>query len=67
MKCLIVIVLFFYVFATFGHTFYDSNDRKPNESTLDMVFIKGGDFLMGSDNAEAYSADGEGPVRQVNI
>ena len=38
-----------------------------NPSSLDMVFIQGGEFLMGSDNPEAYPQDGEGPVRKVQL
>lgn len=32
-----------------------------------MVLIKGGDFLMGTDDQEGFPADGEGPIRKVNI
>lgn len=33
--------------------------------TLGMVRIPGGPFAMGGEDAEAFPADGEGPVRQV--
>src|SRR5215472_8032416 len=36
-------------------------------STGGMVHMPGGSFLMGSDDPESYSADGEGPVRRVRL
>src|SRR5699024_210300 len=32
-----------------------------------MVLIKGGNFLMGTDSREGFPEDGEGPVREVQI
>src|SRR5437867_6764124 len=32
-----------------------------------MVFIPGGEFLMGTDDQEGFPADGEGPVRRVRV
>lgn len=32
-----------------------------------MVLLNGGSFLMGSDYAEAFAQDGEGPVRDVQL
>jgi formylglycine-generating enzyme required for sulfatase activity len=32
-----------------------------------MVHMPGGSFLMGSDDAASYGADGEGPVRRVRL
>ena len=32
-----------------------------------MVLLDGGSFLMGSDYAEAFVQDGEGPVREVQL
>jgi formylglycine-generating enzyme required for sulfatase activity len=32
-----------------------------------MVFLPGGRFLMGSDGPESWKADGEGPVREVEV
>jgi len=32
-----------------------------------MVLLEGGTFLMGSEDPFAYPADGEGPVRQVEV
>ncbi len=36
-------------------------------SSSDMVRLDGGPFLMGSENAEGFPADGEGPVRKVTL
>jgi sulfatase modifying factor 1 len=32
-----------------------------------MVALPGGEFLMGTDNVHAFAADGEGPVRPVEL
>jgi formylglycine-generating enzyme len=37
------------------------------EGWLDMVALEGGTFLMGTDYAEAFPLDGEGPVREVRL
>lgn len=36
-------------------------------STQDMVRLDGGAFLMGTDYADAWFQDGEGPVREVTV
>lgn len=36
-------------------------------STAEMVKLDGGRFLMGTDLAEGFQADGEGPVREVTL
>ena len=36
-------------------------------STADMVRLDGGEFWMGTDSAEAFPADGEGPVRKTRV
>ena len=36
-------------------------------STEGMVHLTGGAFLMGTESAEAFPADGEGPVREVTV
>jgi len=41
--------------------------RAIRGSTEDMVRLDGGRFLMGSDAAIGYPADGEGPVRTVTL
>lgn len=33
----------------------------------DMVYISGGEFLMGSEDSDAIKADGEGPIRSVSV
>jgi len=33
----------------------------------DLIALPGGKFLMGTDYAEAFPADGEGPVREVQV
>jgi formylglycine-generating enzyme len=39
--------------------------RATAGSTVGMVRLDGGGFLMGSESPEAFAGDGEGPVRQV--
>ena len=41
----------------------DPVDRAPK----DMVHIPGGVFLMGTDDDDGFAADGEGPVRQIEV
>ena len=36
-------------------------------STEGMILVEGGSFLYGSEDALAYPADGEGPVRRVEL
>jgi sulfatase modifying factor 1 len=36
-------------------------------STEEMVLLPGNEFLMGTDYAEGFPADGEGPVRKVTV
>ncbi len=39
-----------------------------NPKTIDgMVYLEGGEFLMGTKDQEGYAADGEGPVRKVKL
>ncbi len=42
-------------------------EEKRPVSTAGMVFLEGGSFLMGSDSPEIWVADGEGPVREVEV
>jgi sulfatase modifying factor 1 len=46
-----------------------SNQRiEPQKPSLeDMIYLEGGDFLMGTDDAEGFPADGEGPVRSIKL
>jgi formylglycine-generating enzyme required for sulfatase activity len=39
----------------------------PDPKTIPMVFLPGGNFLMGTDYARGFPADGEGPVRPVTL
>ncbi len=42
--------------------------KEPREEVLArMVPLPGGAFLMGTDSAESFPADGEGPVRPVTV
>src|SRR5688572_14942139 len=42
-------------------------ERATAGSTEGMVKLDGGRFLMGTESAEAFPADGEGPVREVTV
>lgn len=39
--------------------------NKP--STNEMVYLLGGDFLMGTNGKDGFPADGEGPIRKVKV
>ncbi len=41
--------------------------RRATPATDSMVQLDGGTFLMGTDDAAGYPADGEGPVHEVNL
>lgn len=41
--------------------------RNRRDVTRGMVLIPGGSFWMGSEDPDAFPADGEGPVRQVDV
>src|SRR5690606_20548095 len=42
--------------------------KSIHQETLDgMVYITGGEFLMGTDLKEGFPADGEGPIRNVKV
>lgn len=51
----------------------DSRDTDTNPDTTDtrggsgMIRIEGGSFLMGTDSEQGFPADGEGPVREVEV
>ncbi|KQX48891.1 MULTISPECIES: SUMF1/EgtB/PvdO family nonheme iron enzyme [unclassified Paenibacillus] len=40
---------------------------KQGNGTEGMVYLQGGKFLMGTDDKEGFPADGEGPVREVEL
>jgi formylglycine-generating enzyme len=44
-----------------------ARDRATGGSTVGMVKLDGGRFLMGTESTEAFPADGEGPVREVTV
>lgn len=43
------------------------NVQKKRPNTNDMIYLSGGEFLMGSNHPEAFPEDGEGPVRKVKV
>lgn len=49
----------------------ENPEIKQGESNLDglndMVYIPGGEFLMGSEDDDSIIADGEGPIRKVTV
>ncbi|MBO0600617.1 formylglycine-generating enzyme family protein [Sporosarcina sp. E16_3] len=40
---------------------------KKENSTFEMVYLSGGEFRMGTNNTDGFPADGEGPIREVNL
>jgi formylglycine-generating enzyme required for sulfatase activity len=42
-------------------------DRVTQGSTEGMIKLDGGPFLMGTNSAEGFTADGEGPVREITL
>ncbi|MGN8648089.1 formylglycine-generating enzyme family protein [Gracilibacillus sp. HCP3S3_G5_1] len=52
-----------------------SFNKEENEQTIqensaskdDMVLLEGGEYLMGTDDAEGFKTDGEGPVQKVKV
>jgi len=40
---------------------------EPSQLTIEWVNLPGGTFLMGTDDAEGFPNDGEGPVRTVEL
>ncbi|UJF34840.1 formylglycine-generating enzyme family protein [Paenibacillus hexagrammi] len=52
----------------------DSNTLEPAQTQVpvnslpsSMIYIAGGEFLMGTDDQEGFPSDGEGPVRSVTV
>lgn len=46
----------------------ENKQVSKKETNLDgMVYLSGGNFLMGTNSAEGFSDDGEGPVRNIKI
>lgn len=50
-----------------GNNHSTSSIQKSTFSKDEMVLIKGGEFLMGTNDAEGFPADGEGPIRKVYV
>jgi formylglycine-generating enzyme required for sulfatase activity len=48
-------------------TFSERRRRVTKGSTESMVKLEGGPFLMGTEIADGFPADGEGPVREVRV
>nr|WP_227872377.1 formylglycine-generating enzyme family protein [Paenibacillus albus] len=44
-----------------------STQKASSELTEGMVFLHGGEFLMGTDDQDGFPGDGEGPIRRVVI
>ncbi|MDR6879508.1 formylglycine-generating enzyme family protein [Bacillus sp. 3255] len=42
-------------------------DKKEQLQAESMIYLSGGDFLMGTDDAEGFPGDGEGPIRTVEL
>src|SRR5690625_6617641 len=38
-----------------------------SDAAVNMIYIKGGSFLMGTDTKLGFPADGEGPVRETSV
>ncbi|WP_248927463.1 formylglycine-generating enzyme family protein [Paenibacillus hamazuiensis] len=41
-----------------------AESRKPTDG---MIYLVGGEFLMGTDDQEGFPSDGEGPIRKVTV
>lgn len=55
-----------------GRTHSSDTDAPPFQkattgNTEGMVLLPGGTFLMGNDDSKSFSADGEGPIREVTL
>lgn len=46
---------------------YEAISKGPKGQTSNMIYLSGGNFLMGTDSNEGFIGDGEGPVRDVFI
>lgn len=41
--------------------------KRKSTSIEDMIFLHGGEFLMGTEDKEGFPLDGEGPIRKVKV
>jgi sulfatase modifying factor 1 len=44
-----------------------SFSSRNNHTISEMMYLSGGDFLMGTDDQEGFPQDGEGPIRTITI
>lgn len=44
-----------------------ANNIKKTTKDNNMIFLPGGEFIMGTDSKEGFYADGEGPARKVTV
>ena len=44
-----------------------SRVQNENASVEGMIHLPGGNFLMGTDDGQGFSEDGEGPVRSITL
>jgi sulfatase modifying factor 1 len=51
----------------FSRSMSEARERVSSGSVDGMIRLDGGRFLMGTDSAEAFPADGEGPVREITL
>jgi sulfatase modifying factor 1 len=42
-------------------------EKKEQLHVESMIYLSGGNFLMGTDDAEGFPGDGEGPIRTVEL
>lgn len=55
---------------SFGTTLIQQQDRmakRDKSVTKGMIYLSGGEFLMGTNSNEGFPTDGEGPVRKVKV
>lgn len=54
-------------FASFELKKQKHFDTISQSAKKDMIYLPGGEFLMGTDDREGFPSDGEGPVRSVTV
>jgi formylglycine-generating enzyme len=50
-----------------GKQIYNAKIKSDKPVTNGMIYLSGGEFLMGTDSNEGFPKDGEGPVRNVKV
>nr|WP_205677328.1 formylglycine-generating enzyme family protein [Aquibacillus halophilus] len=48
-------------------TYINESDKQDIKFNKKMVYLPGGEFLMGTDDEEGFPSDGEGPVRKIKV